>query len=117
MPAIYNAPLKDIRFLIHGLLDGGGISSLDKYHEVTPDLMDAVLEEGGRLCEQEFLAVNGSGDEQGCRYDVDTQTVTTPAGYKEAYQAFAEGGWLGISMDETWGGKPCHTFWDLPWKR
>ncbi len=105
MPAIYNAPLKDIRFLIHGLLDGGGISSLDKYHEVTPDLMDAVLEEGGRLCEQEFLAVNGSGDEQGCHYDVDTQTVTTPAGYKQAYQAFAEGGWLGISMDETWGGQ------------
>ena len=105
MPAIYNAPLKDIRFLVHGLLEGGGISSLAKYHEITPDLMDAVLEEGGRLCEQEFLRVNASGDEQGCRYDVDTQTVTTPTGFKQAYQAFAEGGWLGISMDEAWGGQ------------
>ncbi|GAA4652500.1 acyl-CoA dehydrogenase C-terminal domain-containing protein [Kistimonas scapharcae] len=105
MPAIYNAPLKDIRFLIHGLLEGGGLSSLAKYHEITPDLMGAVLDEGARLCEQEFLAVNASGDEQGCNYDVDTQSVTTPAGFKQAYQAFVECGWLGISMDETWGGQ------------
>ncbi len=105
MPAIYNAPLKDIRFLIHGLLEGGGIASLEKYREITPDLLDAVLDEGARLCEQEFLAVNASGDEEGCHYDVDGQSVVTPAGYKQAYEAFAEGGWLGISMDEAWGGQ------------
>ena len=105
MSAIYNAPLKDIRFLIHGLLEGGGIASLEKYREITPDLMDAVLEEGARLCEQEFLAINASGDEEGCHYDADSQSVVTPAGYKQAYEAFAKGGWLGISMDEVWGGQ------------
>ncbi|CAM3664123.1 acyl-CoA dehydrogenase C-terminal domain-containing protein [Parendozoicomonas haliclonae] len=105
MSAHYQAPLRDIRFLINELLQGGRTDEIEKFSEVTPDLIDAILEEGARICENEFLAANAPGDEQGCTYHPDTRSVTTPNEYKQAYKAFAEGGWLSMALDEAYGGQ------------
>ena len=99
---IYNAPLDDIRFVLYDVLGADSLSSLPGYEEATRDLVDPVLEEGARMCEEILFPLNQSGDEEGCHYkDGD---VTTPKGFKEAYKAFAEGGWCGLSADPEYGG-------------
>src|SRR5690606_30811612 len=66
---IYRAPLDDIRFVLHDLLDAGELAKLPGYEEATPDLIDAILEEGARLAENEIFPLNQSGDEEGCRFE------------------------------------------------
>lgn len=101
---IYNAPLRDMRFVIHELLGAESVlHGLEGFEEVSGDLIDAVLEEAGKLAEGLLLPLNQSGDEQGCRFDAGA--VTTPAGFKEAYQTFVEGGWNGLGCDPQFGGQ------------
>ncbi|MGF1609016.1 MAG: acyl-CoA dehydrogenase C-terminal domain-containing protein [Kiloniellales bacterium] len=100
----YSAPLEDVRFVLHELFDyDGTVASLPGYEEATPDLVDAVLEEGARFCENVLLPLNRSGDEEGCRFE--NGVVRTPAGFKEAYDAFVEGGWLSLACDPRYGGQ------------
>src|SRR5699024_10274324 len=63
---------------------------------------DAILDELIRLCEDEIAPLNQPGDEEGCHFDAGT--VTTPKGFKEAYQTYAESGWQGLSHPEEYGG-------------
>ena len=93
--ATYKAPLRDMRFVLNEVLDVGTISSLPKFGEVTPDLVDAVLEEAAKICEQVLFPINRSGDEEGCTYE--NGVVRTPAGFKEAYSSFVDGGWTNLS--------------------
>jgi len=100
----YAAPLADIRFALDELFDyGGRIAALPGYGEATRDLVDAVLEAGASLCENELLPLNRSGDEAGCRFE--NGVVRTPEGFKEAYRIFVEGGWTGLSCDPAYGGQ------------
>jgi alkylation response protein AidB-like acyl-CoA dehydrogenase len=100
----YSAPLEDIRFVLNELLDyEGTVAGLPGYEEATPDLVEAVLEEGAKFCENELLPLNRPGDEEGCIFE--NGVVRTPAGFKEAYKAFAEGGWTGLSCDPAYGGQ------------
>ncbi len=85
---VYKTPLRDMRFVYNELLDAAEISSLPGYEEATPDLVDAILEEAARFCEEQLQPLNRSGDEEGCSFD--NGRVTTPKGVKEAYQAFIE---------------------------
>jgi len=101
---VYNAPLRDMRFVIHELLGAERVFEvLPGCEEISADLVDAVLEEAGKLAEGLLLPLNQSGDEQGCRFD--NGAVTTPAGFKEAYQTFIEGGWNGLGCDPEYGGQ------------
>ena len=99
---IYNAPLDDIRFVLHEVLNAEELSSLPGYEEATRDLIDPVLEEGAKICQDVLFPLNQSGDEEGCKFD--NGEVTTPKGFKEAYQTFTEGGWTGLSADPEYGG-------------
>jgi len=100
----YNAPLDDIRFVLYELLDyEGTVTNLPGYEEATRDLVDAVLEEGAKFCENELLPLNRSGDEEGCLYE--NGVVRTPAGFKEAYDAFREAGWTGLACNPDYGGQ------------
>ena len=101
--ATYKAPLRDMRFVLNEVLDIGTISSLPKFGEVTPDLVDAVLEEAAKICEQVLFPINRSGDEEGCTFE--NGVVRTPAGFKEAYRTFVEGGWTNLSTDPQFGGQ------------
>jgi alkylation response protein AidB-like acyl-CoA dehydrogenase len=103
---IYKAPLDDLRFALYDVLGAEQkLTALQGGDSHTRDLLDAVLEEAGRLSEQVLAPTNGPGDEEGCRYDKATQTVTTPKGFKEAFRAFSEGGWAGLTQAEEFGGQ------------
>ncbi len=99
---VFNAPLDDIRFVLHELLNTESLSELPGYEEATPDLVDPVLEEGAKICQDVLFPINQSGDGEGCHFE--NGEVTTPKGFKEAYKTFIEGGWTGVSADPDFGG-------------
>jgi len=99
----YHAPLDDIRFVLHELLGAEALADLPGYEDATPDVIDAVLEEAAKLAENELFPLNQSGDEEGCVFE--NGVVRTPKGFKEAYDAFTEGGWTGLAADPEYGGQ------------
>jgi alkylation response protein AidB-like acyl-CoA dehydrogenase len=99
----YKAPLRDMRFVLHELHDSTALSQLNGLQDVTPDLMDSILEEAAKLAEEVLLPLNASGDEQGCV--LENGVVRTPKGFKEAYTTFREGGWTALSADPRYGGQ------------
>ncbi|HUB89948.1 MAG TPA: acyl-CoA dehydrogenase C-terminal domain-containing protein [Dyella sp.] len=103
---LYKAPLDDQRFALFDVLGAEAVlTKLQGGDGHTRDLLDAVLEEAGRLSEQVLAPTNAAGDEEGCHYDKASRTVTTPKGFKEAFKQFAEGGWAGLTMAEEFGGQ------------
>lgn len=100
----YRAPLDDISFLLHDVFDySGTVAGLPGYEDADRELVDAVLEECAKFCENELLPLNLSGDEEGCV--LKDGAVTTPKGFKEAYAAFCEAGWAGMACDPAYGGQ------------
>lgn len=99
---IYNAPLDDIRFVLHDVLQAESLTALPGYEEASAELMDQVIEEGAKICEQVLFPLNQSGDEEGCV--LENEAVRTPKGFKDAYQSFIEGGWTGVAADPEYGG-------------
>lgn len=100
---VYNAPLRDMRFVLHELLEVEKLTELPGYEEMTPDLIDAILEEGAKIHQEVLHPLNRSGDEEGCTFE--NGVVRTPSGFKEAYDTFKDGGWIGIACDPEWGGQ------------
>ena len=101
--AVYKAPLRDMRFVLQEFLGAGAIQALPGCDDVTPDLMDAVLEEAGKISQEVLFPLNRSGDEEGCAFA--DGAVTTPSGFKEAYATFVEGGWPSLACDPEHGGQ------------
>ena len=99
---IYNAPLDDIRFVLHELLNVEQLSTLPGFEEATRDLIDPVLEEGAKICQNVLFPLNQVGDQEGCTFN--NGDVKTPTGFKDAYNTFCEGGWTGLSADPEFGG-------------
>jgi len=98
----YNAPLKDMRFVLNNIADIAELSKLQAYAHAESDVVDAVLEEAGKFATNILSPLNKSGDLQGS--SVKDAIVTTPDGWKEAYAQFVEGGWNGISAPEQFDG-------------
>ncbi len=101
---VYTAPLRDMQFVLHDVLRVSKYSTLPGFAEATPDLIDAILEEGGKLAANVLHPLNQSGDREGCVRHADG-SVTTPAGFKSAYEQFRAGGWQGLSADPEFGGQ------------
>ena len=102
----YAAPLDDLRFAFYDLLGGDAkLAALPGGESLGRELIDAVLNEAARFNEQVLAPLNQVGDQQGCRYDKDTASVTTPEGFKEAYAQFVDGGWTGLTAPEAYGGQ------------
>ena len=99
----YRAPLREMRFVLHELLDASALAALPGHEEATPDVIDAMIEEGARLCENVLLPLNRSADEEGCHYE--NGAVRTPEGFKEAYRRFVEAGWTGVNVAPAYGGQ------------
>lgn len=98
------AALKDMRFLIHDVLDyEGHYRGLGLNEPLGRDLLDAVLDEAARFSDNELAPINRSGDEAGCEFK--DGAVTTPAGFREAYTTYIAGGWAGLSGDPDYGGQ------------
>ena len=100
---LYKAPVRDMQFVIHELHDSTALTKLKGMEEVTPELIDSILEEAGKFAENVLLPINASGDEEGCTYE--NGVVRTPKGFKEAYTAFREQGWTAIAADPAFGGQ------------
>jgi alkylation response protein AidB-like acyl-CoA dehydrogenase len=101
---VYTAPLRDMQFVLHEVLDIARYSNLPGFADATPDVVDAVLGEGAKLASNVLHPINQSGDRQGCVRHSDG-SVTTPKGFKEAYAQFREGGWQGLGFDPAYGGQ------------
>jgi len=102
----YTAPLADMRFALFDVLDSEKmISTFPGGEAMQRDLLDAVLEEAAKFNEQVLAPLNQSGDAEGCTFDKATATVTTPKGFREAYQQFIAGGWAGVNAPEEFGGQ------------
>ncbi|MFQ5533731.1 MAG: acyl-CoA dehydrogenase C-terminal domain-containing protein [Sphingomonadales bacterium] len=99
----YKAPLRDMRFLIHEFIELDKYSNLPGFADATPDIVDAILEEGGKIAAEVLQPLNQSGDQEGCRFD--NGVVTSPKGFREAYQTYVEGGWSGLTQDPEYGGQ------------
>ena len=102
--AKYEAPLRDMQFVLHEVLGvEAGFSPLPGQDETSAELINAVLEEAAKLCEEVLQPLNRTGDEHGCVYE--NGVVRTPPGFKEAYQAFSEGGWASLACETEYGGQ------------
>jgi alkylation response protein AidB-like acyl-CoA dehydrogenase len=94
-----------MQFVLHELLEvGKHYQEIPNHHEVSAELIDQVLEEGGKFCAEVLHPLNRSGDEQGCSLAGDG-AVTTPAGFAEAWQQFTAAGWPSLSCDPEFGGQ------------
>jgi len=101
---VYKAPLRDMKFLLNDVFDyPKHYASLKSGENATPDIVDAILTECGRFCEEQLSPLYQSGDEEGCI--LKDGVVTTPKGYKEAYDQYVMGGWQGLSSPEEYGGQ------------
>ncbi len=100
----YKAPLRDIRFVRNELLSfPEHYATLPGAEEATPDMVDAIFEEGARFCEQVLAPLNQSGDREGCSWS--EKGVKTPVGFKKAYQQFIESGWPSLAHEPQFGGQ------------
>ncbi len=99
----YAAPIRDMKFVINELVGLDQISALPGCDEVTPDLVDAVLEEAGKFAAGVLDPLNKTGDRNGAK--LDNNVVTAAPGFKEAFRQFSEGGWTGLNCDPQFGGQ------------
>ena len=99
---IYRAPVEDFRFLIHEFLEVEKHRDLPGFEDLSPDLIDDILTNGGKFCEEVLHPLNQSGDEEGCHFE--NGVVRTPKGFKEAYKAYSEAGWGGLGGPSEFGG-------------
>lgn len=101
--ASYTAPLRDMRFLLNEFVDPARLRSLPGCEEMGPDLVEPILEEAGKLCSEVLFPLNRPGDEEGCR--IENGVVRTPAGFKDAYRLYCEGGWASLACEPEFGGQ------------
>ena len=99
----YQAPTRETEFLLNDVLNMGKYGNLAGFAEATPDMVSAILAEAGKLASEVLHPLNQSGDAEGCTL-VDGK-VSTPKGFRAAYSALVEGGWLGLTADPDYGGQ------------
>jgi len=100
---IYNAPVEDMLFLFEKLRDNKNYNELEKYNEVSSDLVKDILEEAAKINQNLILPLAKIGDENPAV--LENGIVRTPPGYKEAYQKYIEDGWTSLSCDPKYGGQ------------
>lgn len=99
----YKTPLRDMRFVYNELFDPNSIEQLPGFEEVTPDLVDAMLDEAGKFCEERLHSINQSGDEEGCLFEAGS--VSTPTGFVQAYRDFCDLGLGSLTGPVEYGGQ------------
>jgi acyl-CoA dehydrogenase len=101
---IYRAPVEDVTFLLNDVLHIERYNNLDGFADATPDTIEAILAESAKLCEEVLTPLNRTGDLEGC-VRAEDGSVRAPTGFRAAHDAYAAGGWLGLSMPPEYGGQ------------
>lgn len=101
----YKAPLRDMQFVLFDVLDAEAEFQRLGFTDATRDLLEAVLEESAKFAENVLAPLNEVGDREGCKFDKATGAVTTPSGFKQAYQQYVDGGWTGLVSSVEFGGQ------------
>src|ERR1700760_3418915 len=104
---IYRAPVDDFRFVLNELLELPKQTDLPGYGDLTPDLVDDILTNAAKFCEEVLQPINQSGDEEGAHFE--NGVVRTPKGFKEAYKAYCDAGWGALSAPTKFGGSGLPT--------
>ena len=99
----YQAPLKDMRFVLNELAGLSEVAKLPGYADATPDTVEAILEEASKFASGVLDPINYSGDQEGSKWA--DGAVATPKGFKDAYRQFCEGGWNALPFEAEWGGQ------------
>jgi hypothetical protein len=100
----YKAPVDDVMFLLGDVFHIERFNNLPGFADATPDLVEAVLAEAAKFCQDVLAPLNRVGDKEGCHRHEDG-SVATPTGFKQAYKGFTEGGWIGLSAPAEFGGQ------------
>ena len=100
----YQAPVRDHAFLLRDVLEIENYSNLPGFAEAPWETVEQILDEAGKFTSEVLAPLNSVGDKVGCTWNPDN-TVTTPPGFKAAYKAMVENGWLGLSSDPKYGGQ------------
>lgn len=101
--ADYKAPIQEMSFVINDMLDINSLTSIPEFEEATPELLDAVIEEGAKFAAEVIAPTNRDGDLQHSR--AKDGVVTTPDSFKAAYKLFIESGWQSLAQDPEYGGQ------------
>lgn len=101
---IYRAPVEDVAFLLNDVFQIDRYDNLPGFSDASADVREAILTEAAKLSEEVLQPLNRAGDLEGCTRH-DDGSVTTPKGFKEAFQQVTEGGWLGLSAPTEYGGQ------------
>ena len=98
----YRAPLSDFRFMYQHIVGLEQVSATPLFSETTPDIVEAILAEAGRLCEETLAPLNRAGDKHPAR--LENGVVRTSPGFADGYGAIAGGGWVGMTASPDHGG-------------
>jgi alkylation response protein AidB-like acyl-CoA dehydrogenase len=105
----YKAPVDDVLFLLNDVFHVERYANLPGFSDASPDIVEAILGEAAKFCEDVLAPLNAVGDREGCKRS-DDGSVTTPKGFKDAYKQIIEGGWVGISAPSEFGGQGLPMF-------
>jgi acyl-CoA dehydrogenase len=105
----YKAPVSDTVFLLNDVFNYANYANAPGFSEAPIDIVEAVLSEGAKFVEEVVQPLNRVGDIEGCKRH-DDGSVTTPKGFKEAYKALVDGGWVGLAGDPAYGGQGLPLF-------
>ncbi len=101
--ATYQAPQREMLFVLNDVLHAGELQKIPRFAEATPELMAGVIDQAAKFVERELAPLSRKADEIGCKYS--EGDVAVPPGFAEAYKQYWQGGWVGLAQDTEYGGQ------------
>ncbi|MGH6762999.1 MAG: acyl-CoA dehydrogenase C-terminal domain-containing protein [Phyllobacterium sp.] len=100
----YRAPVEDTLFVLRDVLGIERYNNLPGFEDASIDIVEAILQEGAKLAENTLFPINQSGDHEGCKRH-DDGSVTVPSGFRDAFDEYRAGGWVGLAVPPEYGGQ------------